>query len=135
LEDVSVRDLIERGARGFDVSLNIEDADVRADPRRIVQVLRNLLVNASTYGTNTEVRAIRNGDFVEIRVSDDGPGVPPEHRARIFDRFHRADASRSRTTGGAGLGLAIAKELVEMHGGRIWLEGASTFVFTLRSVA
>lgn len=131
LQAVNVRDLIESATRGFAVTVDAEEAVVHADPRRIVQVLRNLLVNASTYGSRVEVRAVTAGELVEIRVSDDGPGVPAEHREKIFDRFHRADASRSRATGGAGLGLAIAKELVELHGGRIWLEGASTFVFTL----
>jgi len=92
---------------------------VRVDARRMVQVLRNLLVNAIAHASHT-VHVSASGN--EIRVADDGPGVPPEHVERIFDRFYRADASRSRTTGGAGLGLAIAKELVELHGGTITYE-------------
>jgi len=76
-------------------------------------------VNAIAHAKSTvEIRATAN----EIRVIDDGSGVPPEHAEKIFDRFYRADASRSRATGGAGLGLAIAKELVELHGGKIWYE-------------
>lgn len=135
LEEVAVRDLVARAAIAHPVTTDVpEDLIVQADPRRLVQVLRNLLVNAGAHARSTiEIRASRVGSMVEIHVSDDGPGVPPEHRERIFDRFHRADASRSRTTGGAGLGLAIAKELVELHGGTIRLEGASTFVLTLRS--
>jgi two-component system OmpR family sensor kinase len=56
---------------------------------------------------------------VELVVSDNGPGVAPEHLPHIFDRFYRGDPSRDRATGGAGLGLAVAKNLVELHGGRI----------------
>ena len=70
---------------------------------------------------------------MEIRVADDGPGVPPGHETKIFDRFHRVDASRSRATGGAGLGLAIAKELVELHGGTIRYERPA-FVVTVPRV-
>jgi signal transduction histidine kinase len=57
-----------------------------------------------------------------IAVDDDGPGVPPEERERVFNRFHRREASRDRTTGGSGLGLSIARSIVELHRGRIWLE-------------
>jgi signal transduction histidine kinase len=109
---------------------------VRADSRRIVQVIRNLVVNALAYAkTSIEISAAREGDRVAIRIADDGPGIAPEHIERIFDRFYRADASRSRATGGAGLGLAIAKELVELHGGTIRVAnrpvGGAEFVFTL----
>lgn len=130
LVDVSVSDLIDRAASGIALPVTREVADftVHVDPHRLVQVLRNLLVNASTHAASSIHVVARDG---EIRVSDDGPGVPPEHRERIFDRFHRADASRSRSTGGAGLGLAIARELVELHGGSVRLEGANTFVVTL----
>jgi signal transduction histidine kinase len=99
------------------------DLIVRADARRMVQVLRNLIVNARMHAVSTiAISAARRENTIEIRVSDDGPGVSPEHAERIFDRFHRVDESRSRTTGGAGLGLAIARQLVELHDGRIWYE-------------
>ena len=133
LEDVDVADLIERAIGGMNVTREIEPGlVVRGDARRLVQVLRNLLVNAEAHATS-EVRVeVRQScltgpaelpvPHIEIRVEDDGPGVPPEHASRVFDRFYRADASRSRATGGAGLGLAIAKELVELHGGTIRYE-------------
>jgi signal transduction histidine kinase len=123
--EVSVAELIDRALTGLerkhiDIQRDSEDLTVHVDARRIVQVIRNLLVNALAYArTSITVTARRVGDRVEIRVADDGPGVPDEHAQRIFDRFHRADASRSRSTGGAGLGLAIAKQLVELHGGTI----------------
>ena len=89
----------------------------------MVQVLRNLLVNARMHAISTiTVAATRGDSTIEIRVADDGPGVPSGQEERIFDRFHRVDESRSRATGGAGLGLAIARQLVELHGGRIWYE-------------
>ncbi|HEY0158579.1 MAG TPA: ATP-binding protein [Thermoanaerobaculia bacterium] len=126
LAEVSVAELVERAASGLEARI-ARDVDpaltVRADARRIVQVIRNLLVNAVAYArSEIAVTAARRGDFVEIRVSDDGPGVPDEQKERIFDRFYRADASRSRSTGGAGLGLAIARQLVELHGGTIAYE-------------
>jgi signal transduction histidine kinase len=129
LADVSLRELVNRaldGMRtGLTVQCDVEDAIVRVDARRMVQVIRNLVVNALTHAKST-VSVTANARA--IRVSDDGPGVPPEHAPRIFDRFYRADASRSRTTGGAGLGLAIARQLVELHGGTLTLEGRNTFV-------
>ena len=141
LADVRVAVIVDRALDGMPkVERDIpSDLVVRADARRIVQVLRNLVINATTYARSsiTVCGAAAPGGEVIIRVSDDGPGVPPEHAERVFDRFHRADASRSRTTGGAGLGLAIARELVELHGGRIWLENrpgeGATFAFALHA--
>ena len=113
-----------------------QDLVIRGDARRLVQVLRNLIVNAVAHARSViEVSAAREGDRVVIRVADDGPGIPAEHLDRIFDRFYRVDASRSRTTGGAGLGLAIARELVELHGGTIHaanrLEGGAMLTVSL----
>jgi signal transduction histidine kinase len=111
---------------------------VDADPDRIGQVLRNLLNNAITHtppGGEIEVSARSTHDEIEVRVHDTGEGIAPEHLRNIFERFYRADRSRSRVTGGAGLGLAIVKQVVEMHGGRVWVESAvnkgSTFSFSL----
>jgi len=110
--------------RSLALGINFEpELTVRADGPRMVQVLRNLINNALVHAeSRVEVRAMRVAEGVEIRVIDDGPGVPDEHVSRIFDRFYRVDDSRSRITGGAGLGLAIARQLVELHGGRIWYE-------------
>jgi signal transduction histidine kinase len=134
LAEVSVAELVERAVSGLEARITRDvnpELTVHADARRMVQVIRNLLVNAVAYArSEIAVTAIRAGDSVEIRVSDDGPGVPDEQKERIFDRFYRADASRSRSTGGAGLGLAIARQLVELHGGTIRYERPS-FVVTL----
>ncbi len=98
---------------------------VDADRRRMAQVLRNLLENAIRHtpeGGTIRVSLTGSGMGARLTVSDDGPGIAPEHLENIFERFYRADASRARATGGAGLGLAIVKQLVEAHGGRVWAE-------------
>jgi two-component system sensor histidine kinase BaeS len=123
MAEVRVAEIVERAAPAPVIRNVPEDLVVRGDAQRLVQIVRNLVNNALSHAeSRVEVSAARVGDRVEIRVADDGPGVPPEHVERIFDRFYRADESRSRATGGAGLGLAIAKQLVELHGGRIWYE-------------
>jgi two-component system phosphate regulon sensor histidine kinase PhoR len=111
----------------------------RADPDRLRQVLSNLVDNAIKYG-RTEGRAVvaaqaRADRMVEIRIRDDGPGIPPEAQTRIFERFFRVDKARSREQGGTGLGLAIVKHVVQAHGGEVSVESApgegTTFCFTL----
>jgi two-component system, OmpR family, sensor kinase len=102
---------------------DVPDGTLRADEDRLAQVVRNLARNAVEHtGPDGLVRvcvtALPRGR-VEIAVEDDGPGIPPEQRDRVFDRFTRLDSSRSRGKGGAGLGLAIARAIVEAHGGRI----------------
>jgi two-component system phosphate regulon sensor histidine kinase PhoR len=99
---------------------------ILADPDRLVQVLMNLVRNAVTYtpeGGLVSVEARADGpDAVALSVADTGIGIPPEDLDRVFDRFYRTDASRARSTGGFGLGLSIARDLVEAMGGTITVE-------------
>lgn len=112
---------------------------VLADMDRAVQVLSNLLSNALRYtpaGGQVELAVDRQGDTVVFRVRDTGIGIAPEHLPHLFERFYRADKSRSRAAGGSGIGLTIARALVEAMGGRIWAESpgldrGATFFFTL----
>jgi two-component system OmpR family sensor kinase len=98
---------------------------VRGDDARLRQVLSNLLTNAQRHtppATPVQVRVARCGGSAVVEVADDGPGMPPDVAARVFERFFRADASRTRASGGTGLGLSIVASLVEAHGGRVELE-------------
>ncbi len=114
---------------------------VHADPDRLAQVLHNLLVNALRHtpaGGTVTVTATPGATDLEIAVVDTGEGIAAEDLPHVFDRFWRADRSRSRDrllTGGSGLGLSVAQSLVEAHGGRIWVESAAgrgaAFRFTL----
>jgi two-component system phosphate regulon sensor histidine kinase PhoR len=101
---------------------------VLADSRRLDQVLTNLLENANKYtppGGEIRVRWDNDRDGVLLRVSDNGPGIPPEHHARLFERFYRVDKARSRDQGGTGLGLAIVKHIMQRHDGVVWIESHS----------
>jgi signal transduction histidine kinase len=111
---------------------------VYADPQRIGQVVRNLLTNALTYtapGGTVRLRAEPCGSMVRIDVQDTGCGIEPEHVPNVFERFYRADPSRARSTGGAGIGLALVKQFVNAHGGTVGVVSSpghgSCFSFTL----
>jgi two-component system phosphate regulon sensor histidine kinase PhoR len=110
------------------VVLKTEAPSVLADPRRLEQVLVNLLDNASKYspaGSLIEVAWTGPGDdATSLRVKNPGPGIPPEHHARLFERFYRVDKGRSRELGGTGLGLAIVKHIMQRHGGGVRVESA-----------
>jgi signal transduction histidine kinase len=102
-----------------------DSAQVLADPERLQRVLRNLFDNALRHtpaGGLVRVCTLVDDGAVQISVDDTGPGIPPAELERIFERFYRAEPSRLRESGGAGLGLAIARGLVQAHGGRIWAE-------------
>jgi heavy metal sensor kinase len=125
-------------ASNVEVRLEGEGTPVIADERRIEQVLRNLLANAITYagpGGHVVVKTWKGDGSAYCSVRDDGPGIPDRMRSRVFDRFFRAD--EARTGNGAGLGLAICRELVTAHGGRIQVDSqqgsGSTFTFTIPS--
>jgi len=108
------------------VSVDANDLTADGDPERVHQVVANLLENAVRHtprGGIVEVVARRSDDGVVIEVLDEGPGIPEAERTRVFERFYRADTARASSDGGAGLGLAIAQWIVDLHGGEIHPEG------------
>ncbi|MCL4543593.1 MAG: GAF domain-containing protein [Chloroflexi bacterium] len=122
----------------FALNLPQEVPLISADSRRLEQVFRNLLDNAVKYsapGSLVTVSVVVREGEVEIKVTDEGRGIASEYQARVFERFFRVDQSDSRFGGGSGLGLSIAKGIVEGHGGRIVVESAlgegSTFTVVL----
>ncbi|VVP81312.1 Sensor protein RstB [Pseudomonas fluorescens] len=94
--------------------------EVRIEPRFMARAVINLLRNAIRYArARVEVSLVRSGDHYEVRVNDDGPGVPLDGREKIFEPFSRLDASRDRRTGGFGLGLALVRRVSQSHGGQV----------------
>jgi signal transduction histidine kinase len=101
----------------------VPEGVLRADPDRLAQALRNLIGNAIDHtaegGGLVRLRVEERGEWIGFVVEDDGPGIDADQRERVFDRFHRTDAARSRASGGTGLGLAIVRAIAEAHGGRV----------------
>jgi two-component system OmpR family sensor kinase/two-component system sensor histidine kinase BaeS len=153
LEQVDLGDIVRQAAAAFEplaeldgvrlqVAIDPELPPVTADPARIQQVLGNLLSNALRHANQggkqspeVSLKVTLAQPDVQVRVSDNGPGLPAENQLHVFDRFWRADASRNRDKGGSGLGLAICKGIIQVHNGRIWVESGpgqgTTFAFEL----
>ncbi|WP_308118465.1 sensor histidine kinase [Streptomonospora nanhaiensis] len=147
-EPLDARDLVEQAVAGHRLAAASAEVELVAaapadevvlvaDRVRMLQVLGNLLGNAVRHtpaGGRVTVRARAEDDSAVIEVADTGTGISPEHLPNVFDRFWRADKSRSRQTGGSGLGLAIVRNLVELHGGTVAVASApgEGAVFTLR---
>ena len=149
LQPVNLHDEVERvrddlHLRAQEKQVTVENQvppglSARADADRLHQVLFNLVENAIKYGRQAGkvvIGAKSSGDKkAQVWVQDDGPGIPPESKDRVFERFYRVDRARSRESGGTGLGLAIVKHIVQAHEGEVWVKSdlgsGSTFFFTL----
>lgn len=148
--DVDLADMLEtcrtaHRARAETVGVVLEldaarPARVFADAERLRQVVGNLVVNAvrvTAPGGTVTLELVRRGDLAIIQVRDTGKGIPPEELPHLFDRFWRADAARGRATGGSGLGLSIARQIVTDHRGTIEVESTvgvgTTFSVVLRT--
>ncbi|HBO69906.1 MAG TPA: hypothetical protein DD658_07140 [Deltaproteobacteria bacterium] len=130
-EEIRLPDFLERvaslhrpmaGNRGQTLTVEGEEGTIRADLGNLAVAMSNLVDNAVKYGREggkIRVAGRRDNEIVVLEVEDDGPGIPPEHIPRIFERFYRVDKGRSRDLGGTGLGLSIAKHIVESQGGTI----------------
>ncbi|WP_436500047.1 ATP-binding protein [Actinokineospora sp. HUAS TT18] len=143
---VDVADLIDqvatthRAQSAVDIRVEVGPVpEIVADPVRLRQVLGNLVGNAVRYGGpdgRVTIRAAQRGDHVVIEVADTGPGIAPDDLPQVFDRFWRAEKSRSRQTGGSGLGLAVVRNLVELHDGTVSVASTlgvgTTFTIRLR---
>lgn len=130
----SALDSIEAKAKRFGIEIQYDDHGDNSggvfnnrrqcvcDAQKIYQVLLNLLDNAIKYsdpGARVDVRVLDDVDYVTVRISDTGVGIPEEDLPNLFDRFYRVNKDRSRSTGGSGLGLAISKQIVDLHGGHL----------------
>ena len=139
-----VRDMVRAKSIQLHTELPGAMPPILADKKKVRQILLNLLSNAVKFTPprgeiGVRVGFFRNGDetsgTLEVAVWDTGPGIPPDHRSKIFREFHQVDASYTREQEGTGLGLALSRKLVEMHGGRIWFEtevgAGTTFSFSI----
>jgi PAS domain S-box-containing protein len=120
---------LEAAGHDFAIHLPDEKLPLDGDPTRLAQVFANLLNNAARYtppGGRVNVSALRQGALVLVAVEDNGVGIPPELRERVFEPFVQATAGSRRSHGGLGLGLSLARKLLAMHGGTIRIDGTST---------
>jgi signal transduction histidine kinase len=141
IEDVvsSFREMA--GQKNVSIKIDLPENDdllVKVDASKIAIVMSNLVKNAITFtneGGNVTVRGEQQNSFVKVSVEDDGVGIPAKDLSLIFERFYQVESHLTRKHGGMGLGLSVAKVMIEMHGGRIWAESkegaGSTFAFLL----
>ena len=126
-----------RRAIALEVEIDPRLGDIKGDERKVKQVLLNLLSNAIKFtpeGGRVEVAAAVNGKIVEISVADTGVGIAPEDQDAVFEEFRQVGTADKKVEG-TGLGLALSRKFIELHGGRIWVQSqmghGSTFTFTL----
>lgn len=150
IEPASIGKIIEEAVRTFDSwakqkSIKLEAKapealpEITADANRIIQVINNLLSNAIKFTPNNgsiavEAIALPGKDEIEVSVTDTGIGIAKENLAKIFDKFYQVDEIAANGVGGTGIGLSVSKEIVELHGGKIWAESEKSgtkFIFTL----
>ena len=152
LEIIDIKELFDRVLSRFDMLINSnefsdktysidrqtmdETVFVEIDTDRFIQVLDNIMNNAIKYSPDGSkiTGRIRHNDYtdrVEISITDQGMGIPENDLNKVFSRFYRVDKARSRAMGGSGLGLAISKEVVEQHGGNIWVRSEESFGTTV----
>jgi signal transduction histidine kinase len=128
LEDAAEECRLHAPGTPVEVTVVPDGLIVDADPERVHQVVANLLENATRHspaGAAVTVSAARRDGVVRLEVTDEGPGIADDEAARVFERFYRSDAARASADGGAGLGLAIARWIVDLHGGTIHPERRS----------
>lgn len=101
--------------------IRLDDVSVKAGALSLQRALRNLIVNAATHGKGCTIDLVAGGDKATITIADNGPGIPPELLDKAFEPFFRVDPARRQSVPGAGLGLAIAKEIIERYGGKVTL--------------
>lgn len=138
-EHVASRHSVETGQRRISVRIDVAASldQLFADPDRLEQVVENLFSNAFRHtpeGGTIDLAAWLDGNRAILTVSDSGVGIPPEHVPHVFDRFYKADSARANVSGGSGLGLSIARAIVERHGGTIAVAsqpGHTTFTISI----
>lgn len=136
LVDVARAVVTDANLRGERVTFAVDNdlPTILGNRADLVRAATNLVNNALSYAGDATIRMLRDGNEVQVRVEDRGPGIPPNERGRLIEPFERGDASRNRATGGVGLGLSIARDVVEAHGGLLAFEdnGKTGFAVVLR---
>jgi K+-sensing histidine kinase KdpD len=125
IEDAESQIKVLTSGHSLHLNIPLQLPQINVDAKRIAQVLVNLIKNASSYapkGTDINISANIRGDFMQINVNDQGPGIPPAEYKKVFKAFRRGSNAEKQYMQGAGLGLAICKGLIEAHGGRIWIK-------------
>ena len=138
LQEVDLGELVGEIAAKYPCVCTVKSSGVvRCDPQLVEQAVSNLIGNAVRHSGSDEISVTVECEAKTARISveDHGVGIPPEHAAQVFERFHRVDPARAAETGGAGLGLAIARRIARLHGGDLVLSPTKPhgcrFVFSL----